>query len=139
MKIEDQKEFEETVHAEFNERAEKTTEADGKKALENESKIEEITRKSKSLSKFVDDVPRFFSLLKDYFSGRYKKVPWKVMAAIIAALLYVLSPIDIIPDFIPFVGYIDDAAILALCLKLVKSDVDDYAKWRAEQDNTIDV
>ncbi len=139
MNIEDKEEFDNAVNNEFNERAEKTTEADGKKAVENESKIKGIVSKVKVLAKFVDDVAIFFLLLKDYFSGRYKNLPWKVVAAIITALLYVLSPIDLIPDLIPGVGYLDDAAVLALCLKLVKLDVDKYAKWRKNEDGTIDV
>ncbi len=139
MKIEEQEELEQAVNREFNKRTEKTTEADGKEALENKAKIESIVSKSKTLLKFIDDVSVFFALLKDYFSGNYKGVPWKTVAAIIAALLYVLTPLDVIPDFIPFLGLIDDAVVLTLCLKLVKSDVDTYAKWREEHNGTIDV
>ena len=52
-------------------------------------------------------------MLGDVFTGKYKKVPVGTIAAIVGTLLYVLSPIDFIPDFMPVVGYLDDAAMLA--------------------------
>ena len=48
-------------------------------------------------------------------------------------LLYVLNPIDIIPDFIPFIGRIDDALVLKFCLKLIEKDLSKYKKWKNEQ------
>ena len=48
----------------------------------------------------------------------------------ISALIYFVSPVDIISDFLPVVGYLDDAAVVAACIKLVKSDIDDYKQWR---------
>ena len=52
-------------------------------------------------------------------------------AAIGGALLYFISPIDLIPDFIPILGFTDDAAVLALCLKLCRDDVLEYWKWKS--------
>ena len=70
------------------------------------------------------------SMVKDYYSRKYTEVPWHVISSIGAALLYVLSPIDLIPDFIPFIGYIDDAAVIAFCLNQVRSEVDKYKLWK---------
>ena len=67
-------------------------------------------------------------MLGDVFTGKYKKVPVGTIAAIVGTLLYVLSPIDLIPDFIPVIGYLDDAAMLALCLNFTKYDVEEYKK-----------
>ena len=53
-------------------------------------------------------------MLKDFFTKKYTEVPVGTITAIAGSLLYVLSPIDIIPDFILGVGYIDDAAIITL-------------------------
>jgi uncharacterized membrane protein YkvA (DUF1232 family) len=41
-----------------------------------------------------------------------RRTPWLARAVMVAAALYVLSPIDILPDFLPFVGWVDDAVIL---------------------------
>ena len=73
------------------------------------------------------DIPAVFLALKD------KKTPWyaKLFAALTVA--YALSPIDFIPDFIPFLGYLDDVIILpslvALTIKFIPKDVfDEYRK-----------
>ena len=55
------------------------------------------------------------------------------IAAIVAALLYVLSPIDLIPDFIPIIGYVDDALVVSACLAMVKQDLHAYRNWKMEQ------
>ena len=55
------------------------------------------------------------------------------------ALLYVLSPLDVIPDFIPLAGFIDDAAVFGFVLAFAKDDLVRYREWRKMQQNTIDV
>ena len=69
-------------------------------------------------------------MLKDFFTKKYIEVPVGTITAIAGSLLYVLSPIDIIPDFILGVGYIDDAAIITLCMNFVKSDLEKYKKFK---------
>ena len=93
----------------------------------NEKDVEKIMSNG-TLSKFLKDVKVYFRMLSDVFSRRYTRVPKGTVAAIIGSLLYVLSPVDLIPDVIPVIGYLDDAAVLALCLKFVKHDVDEYKR-----------
>jgi uncharacterized membrane protein YkvA (DUF1232 family) len=52
--------------------------------------------------------------------GSYTDTPWKVLSVKIAAVIYFASPIDLIPDFIPVVGYLDDAAVIKLALSFQK-------------------
>jgi len=82
------------------------------------------------LKEYIEDFKDLFSLLKDYYKGNYKEVPWLVIASIGGSLLYVLSPIDLIPDFIPVVGYLDDAAVFVACLNFVKQDLEKYKQWK---------
>ncbi len=70
-----------------------------------------------------------WELLKDWKKGNYK-APWRTIAAIVAALIYVINPWDIIPDYIPVLGLIDDAFIVALCAAAIKSDLRRYCKFR---------
>ena len=78
-------------------------------------------------------IPIMISLIKHYVEGKYTTVPYGTILAIMSALIYVLSPVDIIPDFIPFVGYLDDVAVIGLCLSMVKTDVEAYDEWRRYQ------
>ena len=75
-------------------------------------------------------IPIMISLIKHYVEGKYTTVPYGTILAIMSALIYVLSPVDIIPDFIPFVGHLDDVAVMALCLSMVKTDIEAYDEWR---------
>lgn len=103
------------------------TAEDADKVMKNQQKIESIARDG-TLSKYLGDIKLYFKMLGDVFTGKYKKVPVGTIAAIVGTLLYVLSPIDLIPDFIPVIGYLDDAAMLALCLNFTKYDVEEYKK-----------
>ena len=89
---------------------------------------ERLTKRAKGLKA---DIPAVFLALKD------KATPWpaKLLAALTVA--YALSPIDLIPDFIPVLGYLDDVlllpALVALTLKLIPTDV--WTRCRAQAEN----
>ena len=76
------------------------------------------------------DVPIMCSLVYNYFTKNYTEVPIASIIAIISALTYFISPVDMIPDAVPGLGYVDDASVIAACIALVNSDLDDYKKWR---------
>ena len=86
--------------------------------------------KKTSVRDLVSYVTLFASLVRDYVKKEYREIPVGSIVAIIAALLYFVSPIDILPDFIPGLGYIDDTAILAFSFMNMKSDLDRYRRWK---------
>lgn len=120
----------------LNEQAEKVEQKDLKKVLAKEQKIEDKFRNNESMSGYLAKAKSMFSLVRDYWNGSYREVPWKTIAAVVGALLYVLMPLDLIPDFIPVAGFLDDAGVIAACLALVSDDLVDYEKWKLHQDNS---
>lgn len=112
--------------------AKSITEADLKKVLDKREEIEQKFKANGPLGRFIVDLKLLFSIVADYISGEYREIPWWSLASIVAALLYVLSPIDLIPDFIPVVGYLDDAAVVAICLHLVEQDLLTYKEWKTK-------
>lgn len=121
------------TETEFARRAASVTDEDVKDVLGKQRKAEDIVRHAGALREYWEDVKTFFSMVKDYAGGTYREVPFGTIAAIVGALAYVLSPIDVIPDFIPILGYLDDAMVLGLCLKLVRGDVEDYRRWQSKR------
>lgn len=86
-----------------------------------------------ALRRFKDTVSTLFALLRDYRDGTYRDIPWSSIAKIVAALAYLVSPVDAIPDAIPLLGILDDAAVLSLCLKSVGGVLEGYRAWRGRQ------
>ena len=78
-------------------------------------------------------IPVMISLVKNYVQGKYTTVPYGTILAILSALIYFLAPIDIVPDFIPLAGYLDDMAVVGLCMTMVNTDLENYEKWRQSQ------
>lgn len=120
----------EEATARLHEDASRVTEDDVIKVLNRSEEIKEKFTRSGPLERFWRDAKLMLSLLKDYWTGQYREVPWYAIAAIVAALFYVFSPIDLIPDFIPIAGLLDDAAVVGACLLLVEQELAKYAQWK---------
>ena len=110
--------------------------ADLEYIINEEDKLKEKLQDSSHLERFTKDLMLFVSLIKDYYKGNYRDIPYKTISAGVVGLLYTLNPIDIIPDFIPFIGHIDDALVLAFCLKLIEKDLQKYQTWKKSQSTT---
>jgi uncharacterized membrane protein YkvA (DUF1232 family) len=76
---------------------------------------------------FIRQCELLYDIIRDWVKGEYDP-PWQVIGAITAALLYVINPVDIIPDFIPVIGYIDDLFVVALCIKLIRGELRRYCE-----------
>ncbi|MDB5234067.1 MAG: hypothetical protein JWR44_1060 [Hymenobacter sp.] len=72
-----------------------------------------------------------FRLIKSSMSGEYTGVPGTTVAAAVAVLIYFLSPIDLIPDFIPVLGLLDDVALVAWFSTTLKHELDRFHEWEA--------
>jgi uncharacterized membrane protein YkvA (DUF1232 family) len=70
-----------------------------------------------------------FRLIKASISGEYTGVPGTTVAAAVAVLIYFLSPIDLIPDFIPVLGLLDDVALVAWFSTTLKGEMDKFEEW----------
>lgn len=105
--------------------------------LNNSSKLETfLAAVSKKFRTFKDakdtikKIPVLLELLKMYAKKEYTKAPKKTLIAIVSALIYFLSPIDVIPDFIPGIGMVDDALVITTVLKWVNDDLRDFIAWK---------
>ena len=113
--------------------------------LKDEDKMERFLQKLEKKLKTVPIagnalayVPLMMSLVRSYVKKEYQEPPITSMIAIVVALLYVLSPVDLILDAIPGLGYLDDALVVTGCLALVRTDLEDYRNWRKENGMEMD-
>lgn len=72
-------------------------------------------------------------LLRAYVRREYTNVPWESVVVLIAAIIYFVSPLDLLPDFIPAAGFIDDAAVIAFVAAQIKTDLDLFLRWEREE------
>ena len=88
-----------------------------------------IMKKLKDCAKQLKtDIPAVFLALTD------KKTPWHAKVLALLTVAYALSPIDLIPDFIPVLGYLDDLILLPLLVALTVKFIpkDTFAQYREE-------
>ena len=102
-------------------------------AAKNQEKIEDKIVNASTLRKYTELGKLMFGMLQDYRKGAYKDVPWFTIASIVFALLYVLNPLDLMPDFIPGLGYVDDFAVLTVALRFIETDLHKYLDWKLEE------
>lgn len=74
-------------------------------------------------------------LLKAYAKGEYRDIPLKSILIIVAAIVYFVMPLDLLPDFIFGLGLLDDAGVIAWTLAIVSSEIDKFIEWEKARDN----
>jgi len=129
---------EDQTRREFERLSGKASKEDIYKAVKESDRIYEKVAESSVLEKEIAKVKLLLMLLKDYWDGKYT-LPYRTIIAIAVALLYILNPIDLIPDILPFLGLTDDLAMLLFVWKMVSKDVKEYALWKAKNTQSEDI
>lgn len=75
-------------------------------------------------------------MLKCYSRKEYLDIPWQTIVMITAALIYLVSPLDAIADFLPVIGFTDDAAVILAVFASVTKDVERFLAWESVRENT---
>ncbi len=113
--------------------AEKVTPKDIETVVKKSDEIKKKFNARGPLKRFVEDGKLLIALVKDWRSGTYRQVMYGTIAAIVFALIYVFDPFDIVPDFLPIIGAVDDATIIGACLMLIERDLNKYRSWKEGQ------
>ena len=77
-----------------------------------------------------EHIRTMLDLSEDYISGQYDRISRESMTTIFAAIIYLMIPMDLMPDFIPPIGFIDDALIIGLVSGEQKQALLDYRDWK---------
>jgi uncharacterized membrane protein YkvA (DUF1232 family) len=100
-------------------------------------KVVDIEDKESGIGKLVSRVKLFIRMVKAYIEGEYRDVPWKTIAIIIASLIYFINPFDLVPDFLPGIGYLDDITVILWVFKSVEDEVLKYQDYLYTSDSGI--
>lgn len=72
-------------------------------------------------------------LIRAYQQGEYRDISLRNLLIIIAAIIYFVSPFDVIPDSVPVFGHIDDAMVARLAMKSAGADLDTFMAWETSR------
>lgn len=96
--------------------------------------IDEAVHKARTedsgTKEFASDLKISISMFKSFLSGEYRDISKKTIITIVAAILYFVNPFDVVPDFILYAGYIDDALVFSMLLRGIKKEIENYKKWK---------
>nr|DAT07259.1 MAG TPA: Protein of unknown function (DUF1232) [Caudoviricetes sp.] len=85
------------------------------------------------LPKDTGDLRLLINLFKDWHNGVYREIPWYSIAAIILGFLYLISPVDLVPDMVPVLGQVDDVVIIRWILThIAKQDLNKYRQFKTK-------
>lgn len=122
-------------------RAFKKAEREANKVLKDPAEAKKLRAKAEKKAKAnrvdlgdaLTDLQTLMRLMTAYTRGDYRELPKTTMLAAVGAVIYFVNPIDLIPDVIPGVGYLDDISVLFFVVKAIQRDLDDFRTWEAEQ------
>ena len=123
-------------------KAEKTT----TKLVENKEKLKALlddalkkgAKNKKKLSSVWKDFQTLLRLIKAYRKKEYKDLPWKTLIYATTAIVYFLNPFDVIPDFIPVSGFLDDITLITFVVRSIQKDLEKFASWEKNTTNSED-
>ncbi len=97
------------------------------------TKLADEKSKSNKFQQLFDVALTLVRLVRRYASGEYRQIPTSTLVSGLAVLLYVLSPIDLIPDFIPVVGILDDLALISWFVGKFQGEIIKFRDWEKAQ------
>lgn len=121
-----------------------TNKEEATSTINDEDKFERLVQRLENklkliphIGEYISDIACMVSLVRSYIKREYTDVPIGTIISIVSTLIYIVSPIDLIPDPIPGIGYIDDIILFGWVIKSIHSDVEEYKKWRIDNGKQI--
>ena len=103
----------------FNEQYDSELKVEEAAAVVEERLWDKVAREGSKI-RFMKEVRALYRYMRD------KNVPWYRKTVIVGALIYFISPIDLIPDFIPIIGYLDDLGVIMAAVKFLGKELIPY-------------
>jgi uncharacterized membrane protein YkvA (DUF1232 family) len=122
---------EEALTERVKQKAAKLTEDDARRLVARQRELDEkLKHVPEKLKKVVNQIKLLYELIRSYIDGSYREIPWISIATAVAAVIYFLAPIDLIPDVIPGIGYVDDLLVARFALSAIGSDLKTFCEFK---------
>ncbi|WP_205504441.1 YkvA family protein [Rufibacter psychrotolerans] len=92
-------------------------------------KLQDANSSESGVDQIKNIMFRFIRLVKAYYQGTYRGVSTKSILLGIAVLLYMVTPLDLIPDFIPLLGFADDLSLMAWFISAFQEELHKFQVW----------
>ena len=92
-------------------------------------KLRDLRNDTECMQTLKNQANTFVRMLRSYQAGNYRRTPWKSLLLVTAGIIYFVSPLDLVPDFIPVLGFMDDISVLLWIVNSVRGDVEKFQEW----------
>ena len=98
-------------------------------------KLQKINGSNKQINELMNLIQLFLRMIKKSLAGEYSAFSHKTLLSLVFGLLYFVTPMDVVPDFIPLLGFSDDLSIVYFIIKNFKSDIEAFKVWELNQES----
>ena len=106
--------------------------------LANSAQKKAASQASSKLADLLEQIKASYRLIRAYANGDYREISIESFGLIIAAIIYFVMPIDVLPDFIAGLGFADDATVLAWTFKKVSEELKHFLDWETSSKTSDD-
>lgn len=95
--------------------------------------FEKVGETASQALNFESQVSAIGRMLKAWYAREYSGLSKQAVVSLVASLIYIVNPLDFIPDFIPIIGRLDDKLVLGFLVKRLNSEIQKFMAWEEQQ------
>lgn len=90
-----------------------------------------------AMPRVAADLATMIRIVRAWTNREYRTIPWKPLLYIVAAIVYFVNPVDVIPDVLTGLGFVDDAAVVTAVIRVVHGELVAFRAWESSRSNPL--